>query len=116
MEAFGMSPKRVSDLTPSNLTRVICTEQYSRWVGAKVSHTVHIGHTGYTSHIGHTGYTGCTGYTGYTGYTGHTVILALPVGGEAGGVRGTGSVWGVCRSKADQHGCAVHPHGNHEGP
>ncbi|XP_044192151.1 netrin-G2 [Thunnus albacares] len=35
MEAFGMPPKRVSDLTPSNLTRVICTEQYSRWVGAK---------------------------------------------------------------------------------
>lgn len=31
-----MSPKRVSDLAPSNLTRVICTEQYSRWVGAKV--------------------------------------------------------------------------------
>lgn len=37
LEAFGMSPKRVSDLAPSNLTRVICTEQYSRWVGAKVS-------------------------------------------------------------------------------
>ncbi|KAM7390932.1 hypothetical protein PAMP_021660 [Pampus punctatissimus] len=35
MEAFGMSPKQVSDLTPSNLTRVICTEQYSRWFGAK---------------------------------------------------------------------------------
>lgn len=31
-----MSPKQVSDLAPSNLTRVICTEQYSRWVGAKV--------------------------------------------------------------------------------
>lgn len=36
LEAFGMSPKRVSDLTPSNITRVICTEQYSGWVGAKV--------------------------------------------------------------------------------
>ncbi|XP_030273430.1 netrin-G2 isoform X5 [Sparus aurata] len=35
LEAFGMSPKQVSDLAPSNLTRVICTEQYSRWVGAK---------------------------------------------------------------------------------
>ncbi|XP_062237161.1 netrin-G2 isoform X2 [Platichthys flesus] len=35
LEIFGMSPKRVSDLTWSNLTRVICTEQYSRWVGAK---------------------------------------------------------------------------------
>ncbi|XP_056275084.1 netrin-G2-like isoform X2 [Pseudoliparis swirei] len=35
LEAFGMSPKRVSDLAPSNLTRVICTEEYSRWLGAK---------------------------------------------------------------------------------
>ncbi|XP_069379193.1 netrin-G2 isoform X4 [Paralichthys olivaceus] len=35
LEIFGMSPKRVSDLAWSNLTRVICTEQYSRWVGAK---------------------------------------------------------------------------------
>uniref|UniRef100_A0AAQ4PVP8 Netrin g2a n=1 Tax=Gasterosteus aculeatus aculeatus TaxID=481459 RepID=A0AAQ4PVP8_GASAC len=35
LEVFGMSPKRVSDLAPSNLTRIICTEQYSRWVGAK---------------------------------------------------------------------------------
>ncbi|XP_078027228.1 netrin-G2 isoform X1 [Epinephelus lanceolatus] len=35
LETFGMSPKRVSDLAPSNLTRVICTEQYSGWVGAK---------------------------------------------------------------------------------
>ncbi|XP_068166874.1 netrin-G2 [Antennarius striatus] len=35
LDAFGMSPKRVSDLAPSNLTRIICTEQYSRWVGAK---------------------------------------------------------------------------------
>ncbi|XP_035495975.1 netrin-G2 isoform X4 [Scophthalmus maximus] len=35
LETFGMSPKRFSDLAPSNLTRVICTEQYSGWVGAK---------------------------------------------------------------------------------
>uniref|UniRef100_A0A3P9PR04 Netrin G2 n=1 Tax=Poecilia reticulata TaxID=8081 RepID=A0A3P9PR04_POERE len=35
LEAFGMSPKQVSDLAPTNLTRVICTEKYSRWVGAK---------------------------------------------------------------------------------
>ncbi|XP_058491161.1 uncharacterized protein ntng2a [Solea solea] len=35
LETFGMSPKGVSDLAPSNITRVICTEQYSRWVGAK---------------------------------------------------------------------------------
>ncbi|XP_029295301.1 uncharacterized protein LOC115013273 isoform X9 [Cottoperca gobio] len=40
LEAFGMSPKRVSDLAPSNLTRVICTEQYSRWVGAKEERVV----------------------------------------------------------------------------
>lgn len=37
METFGMPPKRVSELAPSNVTRVICTEQYSRWVGAKVN-------------------------------------------------------------------------------
>ncbi|XP_056134050.1 netrin-G2 [Lampris incognitus] len=35
MEAFGMPAKQVRDLAPSNVTRVICTEQYSRWVGAK---------------------------------------------------------------------------------
>ncbi|XP_054895908.1 uncharacterized protein LOC129366213 [Poeciliopsis prolifica] len=33
LEAFGMSPKQVSDLAPTNLTRVICTEKYSGWVG-----------------------------------------------------------------------------------
>lgn len=40
-----MSPKRVSDLAPSNLTRVICTEQYSRWVGAKVGALFILGDT-----------------------------------------------------------------------
>ncbi|XP_034055522.1 netrin-G2-like [Gymnodraco acuticeps] len=35
LEAFGMPPKRVADLAPSNITRVICTEQYSKWVGVK---------------------------------------------------------------------------------
>ncbi|KAM3600510.1 uncharacterized protein V6R79_024399 [Siganus canaliculatus] len=35
MEAFNMPPKRVRDLSPANITRVICTEQYSRWVGSK---------------------------------------------------------------------------------
>ncbi|TDH02216.1 hypothetical protein EPR50_G00170750 [Perca flavescens] len=35
MDAFKMPPKRVSDLSPANVTRVICTEQYSRWVGSK---------------------------------------------------------------------------------
>ncbi|KAK0147485.1 Netrin-G2 [Merluccius polli] len=40
MEAFGMQAKRVQDLAPSNLTRVICTEQYSGWVGAKEERNV----------------------------------------------------------------------------
>ncbi|XP_060788325.1 netrin-G2 isoform X2 [Neoarius graeffei] len=35
MEAFGMPPKRVDNLSATNATRVICTEQYSRWVGSK---------------------------------------------------------------------------------
>ncbi|RXN12393.1 netrin-G2-like isoform X1 [Labeo rohita] len=35
MDAFGMLPKRVQDLSATNVTRVICTEQYSRWVGSK---------------------------------------------------------------------------------
>ncbi|XP_053195473.1 netrin-G2 [Scomber japonicus] len=35
LDAFNMPPKRVSDLSPANITRVICTEQYSRWVGSK---------------------------------------------------------------------------------
>ncbi|XP_071368989.1 netrin-G2-like, partial [Centroberyx affinis] len=35
LDAFNMSPKRVRDLSPANITRVICTEQYSRWVGSK---------------------------------------------------------------------------------
>lgn len=41
-----MSPKRVSDLAPSNITRVICTEQYSGWVGAKVGDGPHSGRSG----------------------------------------------------------------------
>ncbi|XP_068190151.1 netrin-G2 isoform X12 [Antennarius striatus] len=35
MDAFNMAPRRVRDLSPANVTRVICTEQYSRWVGSK---------------------------------------------------------------------------------
>lgn len=35
LDAFNMPPKRVHDLSPANITRVICTEQYSRWVGSK---------------------------------------------------------------------------------
>ncbi|XP_077478342.1 netrin-G2 isoform X2 [Stigmatopora argus] len=35
LDAFNMAPRRAGDLTPSNVTRVICTEQYSRWVGSK---------------------------------------------------------------------------------
>lgn len=30
-----MAPKRVPDLSPANITLVICTEQFSRWVGSK---------------------------------------------------------------------------------
>ncbi|KAL7844893.1 hypothetical protein SRHO_G00234320 [Serrasalmus rhombeus] len=35
MEAFTMPPRRVQDLMAANVTRVICTELYSRWVGSK---------------------------------------------------------------------------------
>lgn len=35
MEAFSMVPKKVENLSATNVTRVICTEQYSRWVGSK---------------------------------------------------------------------------------
>ncbi|XP_038130917.1 filaggrin-2 isoform X2 [Cyprinodon tularosa] len=34
-DAFNMQAKQVRDFSPTNLTRVICTEQYSRWVGSK---------------------------------------------------------------------------------
>lgn len=34
-DAFNMPPRRVHELTPANITRVICTEQYTRWVGSK---------------------------------------------------------------------------------
>ncbi|XP_029624545.1 netrin-G2 [Salmo trutta] len=35
LESFNMAPKRVPDLSPANITLVICTEQFSRWVGSK---------------------------------------------------------------------------------
>ncbi|KAL1253432.1 hypothetical protein QQF64_018125, partial [Cirrhinus molitorella] len=35
VDAFTMAPRRARDLTAANITRVICTEQYSRWVGSK---------------------------------------------------------------------------------
>ncbi|XP_016404120.1 titin-like [Sinocyclocheilus rhinocerous] len=35
VDAFNMAPRRARDLTAANVTRVICTEQYSRWVGSK---------------------------------------------------------------------------------
>uniref|UniRef100_A0A4W4H371 Netrin-G2 n=1 Tax=Electrophorus electricus TaxID=8005 RepID=A0A4W4H371_ELEEL len=35
MEAFEMPAKWVQDLSAANVTRVICTERYSRWVGSK---------------------------------------------------------------------------------
>ncbi|XP_030620479.1 netrin-G2 [Chanos chanos] len=34
-EAFSMEPKKVQDLSPAKATQVICTEEYSRWVGSK---------------------------------------------------------------------------------
>ncbi|KAM6984646.1 netrin-G2 [Aplochiton taeniatus] len=35
LDAFGTPARRVADLSPANVTRVICTEQYSSWVGSK---------------------------------------------------------------------------------
>ncbi|ROL50066.1 Netrin-G2 [Anabarilius grahami] len=35
MDTFNMPARRVRDLNAANATRVICTEQYSRWVGSK---------------------------------------------------------------------------------
>uniref|UniRef100_H3BF56 Netrin-G2 n=1 Tax=Latimeria chalumnae TaxID=7897 RepID=H3BF56_LATCH len=35
MEAFGMPAKNVQDLSITTANRIICTEQYSRWVGSK---------------------------------------------------------------------------------
>ncbi|XP_072286857.1 netrin-G2 isoform X6 [Pyxicephalus adspersus] len=35
IEAFGMTPKKVVNLIASNITRVLCTEEYSRWAGSK---------------------------------------------------------------------------------
>ncbi|XP_073456624.1 netrin-G2 isoform X2 [Aquarana catesbeiana] len=35
IEAFGMNPKKVVNLNASNVTRVLCTEDYSRWAGSK---------------------------------------------------------------------------------
>ncbi|KAG9266079.1 netrin-G2 isoform X1 [Astyanax mexicanus] len=34
-DAFSIPPRRVQDLTAANVTRVICTEDHSRWVGSK---------------------------------------------------------------------------------
>ncbi|TRY95038.1 hypothetical protein DNTS_004676 [Danionella cerebrum] len=35
VDAFNMPSRRVRDLNAANATRVVCTEQYSRWVGSK---------------------------------------------------------------------------------
>ncbi|XP_062868176.1 netrin-G2 [Trichomycterus rosablanca] len=35
LDIFGMPARQARDLTATNATRVICTELYSRWVGAK---------------------------------------------------------------------------------
>ncbi|XP_026543100.1 netrin-G2 [Notechis scutatus] len=34
-EAFGMPARKVRELSTTNVNRVICTEEYSRWVGSK---------------------------------------------------------------------------------
>ncbi|KAF7696810.1 hypothetical protein HF521_005228 [Silurus meridionalis] len=53
-EVFGMVPQRARDLTPSNATRVICTELYSRWVGAKGDKVVRFEtRTRFTTFAGH---------------------------------------------------------------
>ncbi|XP_078497665.1 netrin-G2 [Lissotriton helveticus] len=35
MEAFGMPARRVKELSATSAHRVLCTEEYSRWVGSK---------------------------------------------------------------------------------
>ena len=35
LDAFSLPAKQVRDLSAANITRVLCTEQYSRWVGSK---------------------------------------------------------------------------------
>ncbi|XP_060747441.1 netrin-G2 [Tachysurus vachellii] len=54
LEVFGMMPHRARDLTASNATRVICTELYSRWVGAKDDKVVRFeGRTRFVIFAGH---------------------------------------------------------------
>uniref|UniRef100_A0A8B9QZP0 Netrin G2 n=1 Tax=Anas platyrhynchos TaxID=8839 RepID=A0A8B9QZP0_ANAPL len=40
MEAFSMPARRVRDLSTTSANRVLCTEEYSRWVGSKKEKTV----------------------------------------------------------------------------
>ncbi|CAL8326521.1 unnamed protein product [Boreogadus saida] len=35
LDAFNLPAKQARDLSAANVTRVLCTEQYSRWVGSK---------------------------------------------------------------------------------
>ncbi|XP_053504650.1 netrin-G2 isoform X1 [Ictalurus furcatus] len=54
LEVFGMPSQRARDLTASNATRVICTELYSRWVGAKGDKVVRFeARTRFTIFAGH---------------------------------------------------------------
>lgn len=109
LEAFGMSPKRVSDLAPSNITRVICTEQYSSWVGAKVGDSPASGSCGRTAT--------CLQVSLLKMRTTktNTFDTGPPTGREGRGVGGACPPRGVCRSQAHQHGHLVHPDGVHEG-
>uniref|UniRef100_A0A8C0GL16 Netrin-G2 n=1 Tax=Chelonoidis abingdonii TaxID=106734 RepID=A0A8C0GL16_CHEAB len=42
MEAFGMPARRVRDLSSTSANRIICTEEYSRWVGSKKEKNVRL--------------------------------------------------------------------------
>lgn len=54
LDVFGMAPQQARDLTASNATRVICTELYSRWVGAKDDKVVRFeGRTRFAIFAGH---------------------------------------------------------------
>lgn len=108
LEAFGMSPKRVSDLAPSNITRVICTEQYSRWVGAKVGDGPPSGSCGSVATLQ-------VSLLKVRRTNTNNLTLCPQTGRESRGVRGACPPRGVCRSQAHQHGHLVHTNGIDEG-
>lgn len=104
-----MSPKRVSDLAPSNITRVICTEQYSRWVGAKVGDGPPSGSCGSVATYSE------VSLLKVRRTKTNTLTLCPQTGREGCGVGGARPPRGVCRSQAHQHGHIVHPNGVDEG-